>query len=85
MNASVEWLSAFVDSGLSPNALRDLITARVATVDAVEARCGPTWRRIVVGRVIEAARHPESDQLSVNEGGRRRSGARSTSSAARPT
>jgi phenylalanyl-tRNA synthetase beta chain len=62
MNASVEWLSAFVDSGLSAEQLRDLITARVATVDAVEAMRADL-ANIVIGRVVEATRHPDSDHL----------------------
>jgi phenylalanyl-tRNA synthetase beta chain len=64
MNASVEWLSAFVDSGLSPRELRDLITARAATVDAIEP-VRADLAALVVGRVIEAARHPDSDHLWV--------------------
>ncbi len=66
MNASVEWLAAFVDSGLSADGLRDLITARVATVDAVEAM-RTDLASIVVGRVVEAARHPDSDHLWVTK------------------
>ena len=64
MNASVEWLHAFVDTGLSAAALRDLITAHTATVDelvALRADLAP----IVVARVVEAARHPDSDHLWV--------------------
>jgi phenylalanyl-tRNA synthetase beta chain len=62
MNASVEWLSAFVESGLSPEQLRDLLTARVATVDAVEpVRADLT--PIIVGRVVSAERLPDSDHL----------------------
>jgi phenylalanyl-tRNA synthetase beta chain len=64
MNASAEWLSAFVDSGLSPRELRDLITERAATVDAIEpVRADLT--ALVVARVVEAARHPDSDHLWV--------------------
>jgi phenylalanyl-tRNA synthetase beta chain len=64
MNASVEWLSAFVDSGLSPRELRDLITERAATVDAIEP-VRADLAALVVGRVVEAARHPDSDHLWV--------------------
>ena len=66
MNASVEWLSAFVESGLSPEALRDLLTARVATVDAVERVAGRSGG-IVVARVLAADRHPDSDHLWVTQ------------------
>jgi phenylalanyl-tRNA synthetase beta chain len=64
MNASAEWLSAFVDSGLSPRELRDLITERAATVDAIEP-VRADLAALVVGRVVEAGRHPDSDHLWV--------------------
>ena len=50
MNVSAEWLSAFVDSGLSPRELRDLITERAATVDAIEP-VRADLAALVVGRV----------------------------------
>ncbi|HUQ45747.1 MAG TPA: phenylalanine--tRNA ligase subunit beta [Gemmatimonadaceae bacterium] len=64
MNASVEWLHAFVDTGLSAPALRDLITAHTATVDelvALRADLAP----IVIARVVEEAPHPDSDHLHI--------------------
>lgn len=62
MNASVAWLSAFVESGLSPRALRELLTARAATVDDV-VPVGPDLTGVVVGRVVAVERHPDSDHL----------------------
>ena len=62
MNASYEWLRAFVDTGTSPAQLRDLLTAHAATVeDLVPLR--QDLAAIVVGRVVEAGRHPDSDHL----------------------
>jgi phenylalanyl-tRNA synthetase beta chain len=66
MNASVAWLQAFVDTGLGPAALRDLITAHTATVDeliALRADLAP----IVVARVVEERPHPDSDHLHVTK------------------
>ncbi|MDB4899952.1 MAG: hypothetical protein JWN53_1760 [Gemmatimonadetes bacterium] len=66
MNASVEWLNAFVDSGKSAAELRDLITAHTATVDelvALRADLAP----IVVARVVEEKAHPDSDHLHVTK------------------
>jgi phenylalanyl-tRNA synthetase beta chain len=66
MNASVAWLNAFVDTGLSAAALRDLITAHTATVDelvALRADLAP----IVVARVVEEAPHPDSHHLHVTK------------------
>jgi phenylalanyl-tRNA synthetase beta chain len=71
MNASTSWLSQFVDTGLTPEQLADLITRRVATVDAVEP-LRADLSSIVVGRVLTADRHPDSDHLwltTVDAGG----------------
>jgi phenylalanyl-tRNA synthetase beta chain len=64
MNVSHDWLKAFVPHDLAPAALRDLLTSRVVTVDEIvplRADLAP----IVVARVVEAARHPDSDHLWV--------------------
>ncbi len=62
MNASFEWLRAFVPFQLSPTELRDLLTSRCATVeDVVSLR--EDLRDIVIGRVVEATKHPNSDHL----------------------
>jgi phenylalanyl-tRNA synthetase beta chain len=66
MNASVAWLNAFVDTGLGPAALRDLITAHTATVEeliALRADLAP----IVIARVVEEGPHPDSDHLHVTK------------------
>jgi phenylalanyl-tRNA synthetase beta chain len=66
MNASYEWLRAFVPVTLSPAQLRDLFTTHTVTVDELvplRADLAP----IVVARVIEAARHPDSDHLWVTK------------------
>src|SRR5690349_22066462 len=66
MNVSYNWLKDFVDFDLTPAALRDLITARAATVDAVES-LRDDLRQFVVAHVVECARHPDSDHLSVTK------------------
>src|SRR5689334_20204083 len=66
MNISYNWLTDFVDHDLSPTALRDLITARAATVDAVEST-RDDLEPFVVARVVECAPHPDSDHLSVTK------------------
>jgi phenylalanyl-tRNA synthetase beta chain len=66
MNASVEWLNAFVDTRKSAAELRDLITAHTATVEelvALRADLAP----IVVARVVEEAAHPDSDHLHITK------------------
>jgi len=64
MNASVEWLNAFLDAPRTARELRDLLTAHTATVEemiALRADLAP----IVVARVVEERAHPDSDQLVV--------------------
>jgi phenylalanyl-tRNA synthetase beta chain len=64
MNLSYEWLRSLVPVQLSPVELRDLITARCVTVDEVVA-LRADLAGIVIGRVVEAQRHPNSDHLWV--------------------
>jgi len=62
VNASYEWLKAFVPTDATPTALRDLLTAHTATVeDLVPLRTD--LAPIVIARVVEAVRHPDSDHL----------------------
>jgi phenylalanyl-tRNA synthetase beta chain len=66
MNVSYEWLRAFVPFDQSPTELRDLITARAATVDelvSLRADLAP----IVIARVVEETPHPDSDHLHVTK------------------
>ncbi len=66
MNASYRWLRDFVDIDLTPVELRELLTARCATVDDV-IQLRQDLEGVVVGRVVEAARHPNSDHLWVTK------------------
>ena len=66
MNASYQWLKDFVDIDLSPTELRDLLTMRCATVDDVVA-LREDLSEIVIGKVVEAAHHPNSDHLWVTK------------------
>ena len=66
MNASYSWLKDFVDIDISPTELRDLLTMRCATVDDV-VQLRQDLSEIVIGRVVEARRHPNSDHLWVTK------------------
>ena len=66
MNASYQWLRDFVDIDMSPAELRDILTMRCATVDDVVALRGDL-SEIVIGRVVEAGHHPNSDHLWVTK------------------
>jgi len=66
MNASVDWLNAFLDAPRSARELRDLLTAHTATVEemiALRADLAP----IVVARVVEERAHPDSDHLHLTK------------------
>ena len=66
MNVSYEWLRALVPFNETPAKLRDLITSRVATVDEL-VPLRQDLAPIVVARVVEAGRHPDSDHLWVTK------------------
>jgi phenylalanyl-tRNA synthetase beta chain len=66
MNASYDWLREFTDFDLTPEQLRDVITNRAATVeDVISLRAD--LRDVVVGLVVEAKPHPNSDHLWVTK------------------
>jgi phenylalanyl-tRNA synthetase beta chain len=65
VNASHEWLSALLPGAdLTAEEMRDIITARCCTVDEV-APLREDLAEVVIGRVVEAAPHPDSDHLWV--------------------
>ncbi|HET9797695.1 MAG TPA: phenylalanine--tRNA ligase subunit beta [Gemmatimonadaceae bacterium] len=66
MNASVEWLNAFLDAPRSALELRDLLTAHTATVEEV-VRLRTDLAPIVVARVVEERAHPDSDHLHLTK------------------
>ncbi len=66
MNASYEWLRELVPFELTPPELRDLLTSRCATVDDV-IHLNEELREVVIGKVVEAARHPNSDHLWITK------------------
>ena len=64
MNVSHAWLARFVPHGRSPEAIRDLLTAHVATVEGLES-LRPDLVPFVVGQVIASEKIPET-KLSYN-------------------
>jgi phenylalanyl-tRNA synthetase beta chain len=62
MNASYEWLKAFIPFDLTPAQLRDLITSHTATVDEL-VPVRQDLEPIVIAKVMEASPHPDSDHL----------------------
>lgn len=66
MNASYEWLLAIVPFDYTPGELRDLITARCCPVDEL-VPLRSDLSAVVVGLVVEASPHPDSDHLWVTK------------------
>lgn len=66
MNASYDWLRAFVPVEATPTQMRDLITAHTVTVEEL-VPLRTDLASIVVARVAEAERHPDSDHLWVTK------------------
>src|SRR4051794_3138184 len=62
VNASYEWLRAFVPFTMSPTEMRDLLTSRCATVEDLVA-FREDLRDVVIARVVEVKKHPNSDHL----------------------
>lgn len=66
MKASFEWLRAFVPLEAGPAWVRDILTAHTATVEEL-LPLRADLAAIVVARVTEASRHPDSDHLWVTK------------------
>ncbi|MEO7040741.1 MAG: phenylalanine--tRNA ligase subunit beta [Gemmatimonadaceae bacterium] len=66
MNASYEWLKEFTDFDLTPQQLRDAITSRAATVEELVS-LRADLADVVVGLVVEAKPHQNSDHLWVTK------------------
>ncbi len=64
MRVPLSWLREFVDVDLTPERLAERLTLLGMEVQGIE-RIGDGWRNVVVGRLIEVSRHPNSDRLSL--------------------
>jgi phenylalanyl-tRNA synthetase beta chain len=64
VRVSLRWLAEWVDLPASTEELLDRLTLGGLEIEGVE-RTGPDLSGLVVGRVVECARHPNADRLSV--------------------
>ncbi len=64
MRVSLEWLSEYVEVGMPPEELADLLSMSGTAVDRV-IRMGEGVSGIVVGRVVQVGPHPNADDLKV--------------------
>jgi phenylalanyl-tRNA synthetase beta chain len=67
MRIPVEWLTEYADPGLPVKALDERLTMTGTKVEAVHHHGVDELERFVVGRVLEAQRHPDADRLTVCE------------------
>ena len=66
MKFSTTWLDEWVNTGLSADALAELITMAGLEVDGIEPAAGD-FNHVVVGEVVECSQHPDADKLQVTK------------------
>ena len=71
MRVNLEWLRDWVQLDADVARIADALTTAGLEVDAIEP-AGPALDGIVVGQVLDVARHPNADRLSVCRRRRRR-------------
>ncbi len=64
MRFSANWLTEWIDHGLTDQELADRLTMAGLEVDAIEA-AAPEFSGVVVGEVLAVEPHPDADKLSV--------------------
>jgi len=67
MRVPAEWLAQYADPGLPVKALEERLTMTGTKVEAVHHHGVGALERFVVGKVLEAQRHPDADRLTVCE------------------
>lgn len=65
MKISLSWLRQYVSLTHSPSAIEEALTLIGFEVEGVEKSGCPPLSQVVVGEVVERARHPDADRLSV--------------------
>ena len=66
MKFSTTWLDEWVNTGLSKEALAELITMAGLEVDGIEPVAGD-FNQVVVGEVVACSQHPDADKLQVTK------------------
>jgi phenylalanyl-tRNA synthetase beta chain len=66
MKISLSWLSEYVRVPFTPKELDDRLTMLGIEVESIQ-NFGAKYDKIVVGEVLEAAKHPNADKLSVTK------------------
>lgn len=63
MRLSYNWLKEFVDFTQSPAEIADILT--FGSVEAHVISSGATWKGVITAKVLEKAKHPQADKLSL--------------------
>ena len=64
MRVPLSWLGDYVDLQLDPEELAERLTLLGMEVKGIE-RWGADWRNVITGELLEVARHPRADRLSL--------------------
>ncbi len=64
MRVPLSWLRDYIDVQLDPEELAERLTLLGMEVKGIE-RWGADWRHVVTGELLEVARHPRADRLSL--------------------
>ncbi len=64
MKFSEHWLRSFVDPKLPTQELANVLTMGGLDVESIEA-VAPAFGKVVVGQVLEVAKHPDADRLTL--------------------
>src|SRR3712207_5671463 len=65
MRVPLEWLAEYCDAGLEARELGERLTLTGTKLEAVHHHGVGALEHFVVGKVLEAERHPDADRLSV--------------------
>ena len=66
MRVPLNWLRDYVDVQQTPEQLAERLTLLGMEVKGIE-RWGADWRNVVTGELLEVARHPRADRLSLTK------------------
>jgi phenylalanyl-tRNA synthetase beta chain len=64
MRVPLSWLREFVEIDLTPEQLAERLTLLGMEVQGIE-RIGDEWQNVVIGELLEVAKHPSSSRLSL--------------------
>lgn len=64
MKISYSWLKKYIDPGVSPEKLAEILTMTGLEVESVNS-VSPSFDNVVVGQVLSVEKHPNADKLSL--------------------